>query len=237
MNDDNPDERRWRLERSEQVERDRFSFATGFATLIFAASFRSIYKLSLRPSFLHYNMEALRAAREKYQLCPSTTCESFPCNHSPFSTDEDYLIDSKIFVERPEYHSELWLYFHNRESSSPELLRIYGPDLDMCQRITDKRQQIEDETRENMEIIMEEIWGRPRPPKITITKEEREALVKSMDFPIGGNFRKLQRQKEQSSDAGTSSPVSPCFSEGLARSEKPGVSELVQGDIAEIEQV
>jgi len=125
-------------------------------------------------------MEALKRASEKYRFCPpSATCESFPCRHSSFSTDEDYLLDAQDLFESPELYFKVWSYFRNRENLSPDVLTKYSARLDRCQRISDKGQQISDESRANMEMYWEERTGIPRPEIVSYTEEEREAINKA----------------------------------------------------------
>jgi hypothetical protein len=124
-------------------------------------------------------MEALKRASEKYRFCPpSATCESFPCSHSSFSTDEDYLLDVQDLFESPELHFKVWSYFRNRENLSPDVLTKYSVKLDRCQRISDKGQQISEENRANMEMYWEERTGIRR-EKVSYTEEEREAIHKA----------------------------------------------------------
>src|SRR5271169_6749120 len=138
----------------------------------------------LRPrlhTFFHYStvvsMDALKRACEKYRLCPpSATCKSFPCVHSSFSTDEDYLLDVQDYVKNPDHRSQVWSHFHNRDNLSPEVLGKFNEDLDRCQRITDKRRQIKEEIATNLEIYLEEAWGRPRR---SLTKKEGQASEKA----------------------------------------------------------
>jgi len=126
-------------------------------------------------------MEALKTACEKYRLCPPlATCESFPCAHSSFSTNEDYLLNMQDLFKHPDFYSKIWSLFHDRKNLSPEVLTEYAVYLDRCQRITDNRQQINEETEANLEIYLEEAWGLPRRKKNPITEEELDAMKKSI---------------------------------------------------------
>lgn len=144
-------------------------------------------------------MEALKRASEKYRFCPpSATCESFPCRHSSFSTDEDYLLDGQDYFENPELHSKVWSYFRHRENLSPDVLTKYSVKLDRCQRISDRDQQISDERQANLDMYWEERTG-IRPEIVSYTKEEREALHKAIvqDWELQmGKYRPGKGRKE-----------------------------------------
>src|SRR5271168_3703142 len=117
-------------------------------------------------------MEALKTASEKYRFCPpgAPWCPSFPCQHSSFSTDEDYLADTDDLFKRENHWVKVWSLFRNRDNLPPKVLKKYSAKLDRCQRVTDKRPQIREEIRANRRMFL----GLPEPGKVILNKEQRE---------------------------------------------------------------
>jgi len=100
-------------------------------------------------------------------------------------------------VKRPNFHSKIWSLFHDRENVLPEVLKRYAVYLDRCQCITDNRQQINEEAHANLEIFLEEAWGIPRRKKVSFTKEQRDAMIKSIVEKRGPELEKLRQAKER----------------------------------------
>jgi len=142
------------------------------------------------------NMEALKTASEKYRFCPpgAPWCASFPCQHSVFSTDEDYLAHIDDFVKRRKHWEKVWSLFCNRKNLSPEVLKKYSAKLDRCQRVTDKRRQIHEEIQANTRMF----FGLPEEVSLTLelgglSREERSAeLQREFDALQGQDTRDEQ---------------------------------------------
>ena len=141
-------------------------------------------------------MEALKIASEKYRFCPpgAPWCASFPCQHSVFSTDEDYLAHIDDFVKRRKHWEKVWSLFCNRKNLSPEVLKKYSAKLDRCQRVTDKRRQIHEEIQANTRMF----FGLPEEVSLTLelgglSREERSAeLQREFDALQGQDTRDEQ---------------------------------------------
>ena len=144
-------------------------------------------------------MEALKTASEKYRFCPpgAPWCASFPCQHSIFSTDEDYLAHMDDYVKRHNHWVKVWSLFLNRENLSTKVLKKYSAKLDRCQRVTDKRPQINEEIQANIRMFL----GLPEPEKVILNKEQLEQLERA------GNreeiIAELQRKFEEPPDQDT----------------------------------
>jgi hypothetical protein len=130
----------------------------------------------------HYSkkMEELQRVSEQHRLCsPGTICDSFPCQHSSFSTDEDYLADLKDKGLHPELYRTAWRLFLNpsqKQELSQEDLEKHSAILARCERITAKRPQIRSETNANQRMFSEEVLGFPRKEEIHLSEEELTAL-------------------------------------------------------------
>jgi hypothetical protein len=144
----------------------------------------------------HYSekMEELQRVAEQHRLCPpGAKCESFPCQHSSFSTDEDYLADLKDQVFHPELHWTAWPLFYGpsqKQTLSPQELEKYSAILSRCERIAAKRPQIRSEIDANCRMFMEEVLGFPPEEKVHRTEEERAALREKVRAMMTEDFQR-----------------------------------------------
>jgi hypothetical protein len=138
-------------------------------------------------------MEELKRVAEQQRLCPPwERCESFPCQHSSFSTDEDYLDDVNDQVFHPELHRTAWSLFNRpaqKQTLSPQDLEKYLAILSRCERIEAKRPQLLSEIDANCQMYMEEVWGFPPEVKVHRTEEERAALKEEVRAMMKEDFR------------------------------------------------
>jgi hypothetical protein len=139
-------------------------------------------------------MEELKRVAEQQRLCPPwERCESFPCQHSSFSTDEDYLDDVNDQVFHPELHRTAWSLFYRpaqKQTLSPQDLEKYSAILSRCERIAAKRPQILSEIDANRRMFMEEVLGFPRKEKVHLTEEEFAALKEKVKAMMTEDFQR-----------------------------------------------
>jgi len=97
-------------------------------------------------------METDSAKLSSYRACPSfDVCDETPCRHL-LSHDIDYLADLEQATRSPRFHHELWFYFTHppdRRHISAIDLPTFARLFERCQRITDKREQLDMETQVN----------------------------------------------------------------------------------------
>lgn len=139
-------------------------------------------------------MEELKRVAEQHRLCPPwDRCESFPCQHSSYSTDEDYLADLKDKDLHPELHRTAWSLFHNpsqKQSLSSEELEKYSMILARYERITAKRPQIRSEIKTNHRMFMEEVCGFPPEEEIHLSEEEFKAVKEDVKAKLMEDFQR-----------------------------------------------
>jgi hypothetical protein len=101
-------------------------------------------------------MENLKRVSEQHRRYPpGDICRSFPCKHSSFCTDQDYLADQADSDNNREVYKSIWALYHTCETQDVSVLRIpeISAEIDRCQRIMGKWKQIQEEIRANKAIF------------------------------------------------------------------------------------
>ena len=131
---------------------------------------------------------------------PWDICDFFPCKHSSFSTDEDYLADMKDRrTDRELYDKVWWLY---RDPSQLELLspddaEKYSARLARCQRIMARWGEIKSEIVANKNKYMEDEWGFPSLNRVALNEEERAVLNEGIRKKIRDAFPRNEIEEEK----------------------------------------
>jgi hypothetical protein len=124
-------------------------------------------------------METDPAILTLYKACPSfDLCDETPCRHL-LSHDIDYIADLELATRTPRFHRELWFYYkrpedrrHIPQNDLPTFARLF----ERCQRITDKREQLDAEIQANEIRRVLEWRVRRGSNDIDITPEEIKEL-------------------------------------------------------------
>lgn len=89
----------------------------------------------------------MTSSSRKCSFCDKQSCPY----RETFCFDEDYLADRNDFLINPAFHIKLWKLFNNppmKADLGPDVAK-YEVNLARCQRIIDKRQEIETEKEAN----------------------------------------------------------------------------------------
>lgn len=138
--------------------------------------------ISVPQPFTDLLMETDPAILNFYKACPSfDICDETPCRHL-LSHDIDYVTDLELATRTPRFYRELWFYFshpQDRRQIPPPDLSTFARLFERCQRITDKREQLDAEIQAN-EIRRVLEWRLRRGSHdIDITPEEIKELGQS----------------------------------------------------------
>ena len=131
---------------------------------------------------------------------PWDICDFFPCKHSSFSTDEDYLADMKDRrTDRELYDKVWWLYRQpsQLELLSPDDAEKYSARLARCQRIMARWGEIKAEIVANKNKYVEDEWGFPSLKGVALNEEERAALNEGIRKKIRDAFPRNETEEEK----------------------------------------
>ena len=108
-----------------------------------------------------------------YRECPPwDVCDEQPCRHT-LCRDPDWLADMEDYHSNREFHRTLWNIFRHPSTRAAiqDDLSKYADKLDRCQRIMDKREQINAEIRASHLRLMR-MAGYDGPDPTTLGRKE-----------------------------------------------------------------